>query len=118
MPNSFLIALSPEVKDSRQENLKTCGIFRPPCIYAAAAGRSHLIVAAFSESFTTRHETIAMMILFWALTYYGHMLIIATKERNLAETEVLPKNRRYAGENLFSAGGSGAFVFRSRSFKP
>jgi hypothetical protein len=45
------------------------------------------------------------------LTYYGHMLIKGLKERHYVETEVLPTDRRHAGENLFPTGGSGVFVF-------
>ena len=38
-----------------------------------------------------------------ALTYYEHMLIINDGEGEYDETEVLPSDRRHAGEDVFPA---------------
>jgi hypothetical protein len=39
------------------------------------------------------------------------MLIIESVEGDYAETEMLPTDRRHAGENLLPTGGGGVFVF-------
>src|SRR3989339_1442757 len=54
----------------------------------------------------------------WVLTYNEHMLIMLIKECNHDETEVLPSDRRHAGEDVFPAGGGDAFILRSRAFNP